>query len=170
MKRLIAITLVAGLSAIGGVAALAVPAQAATKVVCPKTEPKTPLKVTKDVGYPAPHVVSAAVFCVYDNVTSAGKLMGSAKVKNYMAMAQGVNASRKVPAVQNYACTLDLGPSTAVIFLDTAGHLDTVVHEEYGCHWLYSSQTKTKYWLDANTQALFQKYMRYATRPVKILD
>ena len=170
MKRVSAIALVAALSTSGLLLASAVPAQAATKVSCPRSLPKVPFKVAKDVGYPAPHVVSAAVYCVYDNVTNPGALLGSANVKNYLALAMGINASRKLPAVQNYACTADMGPTSLVVFKDTSGHLDTVVHEEYGCHWLFSSQTKNKYWLNESTQQIFSKYLRYATRPLSIIN
>ena len=164
MKRMFAIASVVGFSIVGGIAWASVPAEAATKIACPHTVPKVPFKVTKDVGYPAPHVVSAAVYCAYDNVTNPGTLLGSANVKNYLALAMGVNASRKLPVVQNYACTMEIGPTSVVVFKDTSGHLDTVVHEEYGCHWLFSSQTKNKYWLNERTQQIFSKYLRYATR------
>ena len=160
MKRIIAASIAVLVFSSANLAALA-PAQAAAPLACPKTEPAHPMKVNSDLGYPAPHVPAAAIFCSYDNVVNPKALLGWAKVKNPMALALAINASRKLPVVQNYACTADMGTTSAIIFRDTSGHLSRVVRDDFGCRILYSSLTANKYWLGTAAETTWDKYRRY---------
>lgn len=154
-----------------GALALAVPATAGhassiAKPNCPKVLPALPFKVGHDYGHPAPRRPAVAVLCVYNTVDTPQALLGKQDISNPVGFARALNASKRLPKAQNYACTLDIGPTSVVIFREAAGRTTYISHEEYGCGLLQSSLTSNKYRLTDANRALWEKYQLRVIGPV----
>jgi len=154
-----------------GALALLVPATAGhassiAKLSCPKVLPALPFKVGHDYGHPAPRKPAVAVLCVYNTVDTPQALLGRQDISNPVGFARALNASQLLPKVQNYACTMDFGPTSLVIFREKNGHTSYLTHEEYGCGFLRSTLTANKYRLTDANRPLWQKYQLRVIGPV----
>jgi hypothetical protein len=146
-----------------GALALVVPATAGhassiAKPNCPKVLPALPFKVGHDYGHPAPRKPAVAVLCVYNTVDTPQALLGKQDISNPVGFARALNASQLLPKVQNFACTLDIGPTSVVILREVNGRTTYISHEEYSCGFLRSRLTANKYHLTDANRALWEKY------------
>ena len=154
-----------------GALALLVPATAGhavavAKLSCPKGLPAMKLKNGHDSGFPAPLKPAAALLCVYNTGETPQVLLGSQTISNPVGFARALNSSQLLPKVQNYACTMDFGPTSLVIFREKNGHTSYLTHEEYGCGFLRSSLTANKYRLTDANRPLWQRYQLRVIGPV----
>lgn len=136
------------------------------KPYCPKVEPQLPFKVGHDYGHPAPRKPVVAVLCLYNNLDEPKPLIASKEITNPVGFARAINRSELLPKVQNFACTMDIGPTSIVIFREITGRTSYISHDEYGCGFLLSNLTANKYRLTDANGALWQKYQLSVRGPV----